>query len=441
MKAPFPWFGGKSRVASLVWERFGDVKNYVEPFFGSGAVLLSRPDAPRIETVNDKDCYLANFWRAIARDPEGVARFADWPVNEADLHARHLWLVNQTHFRELMLRDPNYYDVQIAGWWVWGICGWIGHGWCDTSKLPHVGNAGQGINRLTRQLPHVGNAGQGINRLTRQLPHVGNAGRGINRLTRQLPHVGNAGRGINRLTRKLPMHVGKCTSAMRGINRLTRKLPHVGNAGRGINRLTRKLPHVGDAGRGINRLTRKLPHVGDAGRGINRLTRKLPHVGDAGRGINRLTRKLPHVGDAGRDLQEYFAELAARLRRVRVCCGDWKRVLTPAVTERHGVTGVFLDPPYADGKLQYSAGGIGSNIDAEVRAWALENGDNPKLRIALCGYEGDHLMPDGWSCVPWRARKGYQRADASGLHSGHNERVWFSPHCLRKLYRRGRAHN
>lgn len=318
MKAPFPWFGGKSRVASLVWERFGDVKNYVEPFFGSGAVLLSRPDAPRIETVNDKDCYLANFWRAIARDPEGVARFADWPVNEADLHARHLWLVNQTHFRELMLRDPNYYDVQIAGWWVWGICGWIGHGWCDTSKLPHVGNAGQGINRLTRQLPHVGNAG---------------------------------------------------------------------------------------------------------------------------RGINRLTRKLPHVGDAGRDLQEYFAELAARLRRVRVCCGDWKRVLTPAVTERHGVTGVFLDPPYADGKLQYSAGGIGSNIDAEVRAWALENGDNPKLRIALCGYEGDHLMPDGWSCVPWRARKGYQRADASGLHSGHNERVWFSPHCLRKLYRRGRAHN
>jgi hypothetical protein len=369
MKAPFPWFGGKSRVASLVWERFGDVKNYVEPFFGSGAVLLSRPDAPRIETVNDKDCYLANFWRAIARDPEGVARFADWPVNEADLHARHLWLVNQTHFRELMLRDPNYYDVQIAGWWVWGICGWIGHGWCDTSKLPHVGNAGQGINRLTRQLPHVGNAGRGINRLTRQLPHVGNAGRGI------------------------------------------------------------------------NRLTRKLPHVGDAGRGINRLTRKLPHVGDAGRGINRLTRKLPHVGDAGRDLQEYFAELAARLRRVRVCCGDWKRVLTPAVTERHGVTGVFLDPPYADGKLQYSAGGIGSNIDAEVRAWALENGDNPKLRIALCGYEGDHLMPDGWSCVPWRARKGYQRADASGLHSGHNERVWFSPHCLRKLYRRGRAHN
>ena len=39
-KAPFPWFGGKSRVAHIVWDRFGNVPNYVEPFFGSGAVLL-----------------------------------------------------------------------------------------------------------------------------------------------------------------------------------------------------------------------------------------------------------------------------------------------------------------------------------------------------------------------------------------------------------------
>lgn len=49
MKAPFPWFGGKSRVADLVWDRFGDVPNYCEPFFGSGAVLLQRPYAPGIE--------------------------------------------------------------------------------------------------------------------------------------------------------------------------------------------------------------------------------------------------------------------------------------------------------------------------------------------------------------------------------------------------------
>lgn len=38
------YFGGKSRIASEVWARFGDVTSYIEPFFGSGAVLLSRPE-------------------------------------------------------------------------------------------------------------------------------------------------------------------------------------------------------------------------------------------------------------------------------------------------------------------------------------------------------------------------------------------------------------
>ena len=47
LKAPFPWFGGKSRVAHFVWPRFGNVGNYVEPFAGSLAVLLKRPHEPR----------------------------------------------------------------------------------------------------------------------------------------------------------------------------------------------------------------------------------------------------------------------------------------------------------------------------------------------------------------------------------------------------------
>ena len=46
LRAPFPWFGGKSRVAAVVWRAFGDVPNYVEPFAGSLAVLLGRPHAP-----------------------------------------------------------------------------------------------------------------------------------------------------------------------------------------------------------------------------------------------------------------------------------------------------------------------------------------------------------------------------------------------------------
>ena len=115
MKAPFPWFGGKSRAAELIWSRFGDVPNYVEPFAGSLAVMLARPHAPSIETVNDIDAYVANFWRAIQADPEAVAKHADQPVNEVDLHARHSWLHRQAEHVEKLKCDPDYYDARIAG--------------------------------------------------------------------------------------------------------------------------------------------------------------------------------------------------------------------------------------------------------------------------------------------------------------------------------------
>jgi len=66
MIAPFPYFGGKSKAAGVVWEMFGDVYTYVEPFAGSLAVLLGRPDNHdrKIETVNDVDNYTVSFWRA-----------------------------------------------------------------------------------------------------------------------------------------------------------------------------------------------------------------------------------------------------------------------------------------------------------------------------------------------------------------------------------------
>lgn len=106
LKAPFPWFGGKSRVSNIVWDRFGNVPNYVEPFAGSLAVLLGRPHAPGTETVNDFDCMVANFWRAIKCDPDAVAENADWPVNEADHHARHV--------REWAIANGNNPLLRIA---------------------------------------------------------------------------------------------------------------------------------------------------------------------------------------------------------------------------------------------------------------------------------------------------------------------------------------
>ena len=337
LRAPFPWFGGKRRVAPEVWERFGDVPNYVEPFFCSGAVLLGRPakHAAKIETVNDLDGFVANFWRSVAHDPETTARWADWPVVEADLNARHAWLVGQ---RANLLRrlegDPDHFDPKIAGWWVAGVCGWIGSGFCSGDG-PWIVRDGELVDRRG----DLSNAGQGINR--------------------QMPHVGNAGRGINR----------------------------------------------------------QMPHVGDAGRGINR---QMPHVGDAGRGAF---------------IEEWFDILAARLRDVRVLSGDWTRCLTESLTTRHGITGVFLDPPYGDEIEQTRVYAADSGtVAADVRRWCLENGNDGRLRIALCGYEGeghDALLDYGWTAHAWSTAGGYGGGrGGKGDENRHKERIYFSPACI-----------
>jgi site-specific DNA-adenine methylase len=184
LKAPFPWFGGKSTIAAEVWRRFGNVRNYVEPFLGSGAVLLARPlPFQGTETVNDIDGMICNFWRAIQDAPEAVAEYSDWPVNECDLHARHAWLVGQKESLQARLEgDPDFYDAKIAGWWCWGMALWIGGGFCSGEGPWQVveGENGQ------RQLVHLGDTGRGVKR---QRVHLGDAGQGVQR---RLVHIGGA---------------------------------------------------------------------------------------------------------------------------------------------------------------------------------------------------------------------------------------------------------
>jgi len=62
----------------------------------------------------------------------------------------------------------------------------------------------------------------------------------------------------------------------------------------------------------------------------------------------------------------------------------------------------------------------------------IENGKNPLFRIALCGYDGEHQMPDDWECIEWRATGGYGIvSNGRGRQNAARERIWFSPHCLR----------
>lgn len=157
LRAPFPYFGGKRRAADLIWSALGNVDHYVEPFAGSAAVLLARPHVGRCETVNDLDGMVSNFWRAVKAAPDAVAEACDWPVIEADLHARHLWLIGQREsLTERLIADPEWCDPRAAGWWCWGALAWIGDGWCGdgkpSRKIPNIDARGDRIACASREL-------------------------------------------------------------------------------------------------------------------------------------------------------------------------------------------------------------------------------------------------------------------------------------------------
>lgn len=139
-------------------------------------------------------------------------------------------------------------------------------------------------------------------------------------------------------------------------------------------------------------------------------------------------------------LVAWMRALADRLRFVRIICGDFERVLSPAVTTAHGLTGVILDPPYTPEercKRLYEvedAKDLPEEMLVARRAarWAREHGDDPLLRIVLCGFEGEHEMPTTWRCIPWKGHGGYGlQAQGRGRANRERERLWLSPSCLR----------
>ena len=195
----------------------------------------------------------------------------------------------------------------------------------------------------------------------------------------------------------------------------------------------RRLVHLSDAGMGVNR---QLVHLSDAGRGVNR---KLVHLIDAGSGVTA-SESISATPEGG--VYEWMRALAARLKRVRVCCGDWKRVTGGKSGDslKHFFASgnrcaIFLDPPYSTeadrNETIYREEDL--NVAHEVREWAILQGNDPRLRIALCGYDGEHKMPDNWTVLEWKARGGYASVadgESRGKENCKRERIWFSPHCL-----------
>ena len=164
------------------------------------------------------------------------------------------------------------------------------------------------------------------------------------------------------------------------------------------------------------------PNLFRYGTGIHR---QRPHLSGHGQGVNRLINQD--------NLLEYFNALASRLRQVRVCCGDWTRPTQHAanVSKHISPTGIFLDPPYPQDERDPGCYTVDSKeISYEVYKWAIENGENPNLRIALCGYDQTFDIPNNWETVHWTTHPGYSLMGNTENQNRFRECVWFSPYCI-----------
>jgi hypothetical protein len=382
-KAPFPWYGGKSRAAPLVWQLLGDVPHYVEPFAGALGVLLERPhpcNRPYFsETINDLDGFVCNAWRAIQWSPEATADAASWPVCEADKSARQIaclkWRTDA--MLEQLAGDATFHDPLIAGWWLYGVCCQIGAfsgdgAWTADPVTGRIVKQARGLREpgVARALPHIGDNGQGVNRPQLREPGV----------ARDRPHIANNGQGVN----------------------------HAGLREPGV---ARALPHIGDNGQGVNRPQLREPGVAEP----------------PGNEFHPIT--MP-------ELIRWFRWLSARLRHVRIVNGDWARVCTTGaahtlpVRQGEGPVGIFVDPPYANAERAKGLYGHDcGNVAADVQAWALAAGDNPRTRIVLAGFDVEHtaLEEHGWTVHEW-----YERGFLTGGmgEQAERDRLWASPHCL-----------
>ena len=378
-KTPFPWFGGKTQAADLVWKAFGDVPHYVEPFFGGGAPYSSTGPthatghtSPKPSTTSTD--WSINAWRAMQQHPEATAEHASWPqpVTEADktgpTDRRPPVARRSSHARPARRSTPRWCDPQMAGWWLWAVCVQIG---AFDGRGPWTADPVTG--RIYKQ---------DRNPATRQ-PGV----------RRNLPHLSDDGRGVNRPGTRQP-----------GVSR---DRPFLSNNGQGVN-------HAGTREPGVSRLDAL------AADGYHDIT--MPELV---RWFRHLSARLRHVRILNGDWTRTVTSGAAKHLPVR---------------QGKGPAGIFLDPPYDTGERAatlYTHEADGDDIPAAVRAWCLTNGNDPDYRIALAGYDTEHqeLEHHGWTVHEWfqagHLTGGMGNTNTSGgAHQQGRERIWLSPHCL-----------
>ena len=374
LRAPFPYYGGKGRWADTINERLGTVGVYVETHGGTFAVGLSRPPAPR-EVMTDTNAWVCNFFRSLRGDYEQTAYWADWPTLHQDLTARHRWLLRWgDEHRERMSEDPDWYDAKAAGWWVWGISSWIGHGWCD------------GVHGHENRQPEV--------------------------------------------------MIARACSIQRTTLPVEDKRPYAGGTngqGRGVQpqRVEDKRPRVNErGGQGVQQQRVSVPAGAE---GYDRAPRV--HQSFTGQGVQIQRPVADGEILTGERLRPWFRALAQRLSRVIVLNRSWESAVTDSVLQQtpsspKPTVGIFMDPPYkttggrSTGLYVGDRAGASDDVATASYEWAVAHGD--RYRIAYACHLDDFPVPEGWT-MEYRGFSGHrdEKKKAESLDC-----VMFSPACV-----------
>lgn len=113
--------GSKWNIAQKIVKYIPEHHTYVEPYFGSGAVLFNKPHSA-IETVNDLDDTIVNFFNCLREHTEELAwKIRNTPYSRIEYDRAYRTLKTS--------EDPMEKAVALM------ICSWQGHGYRLNEKV------------------------------------------------------------------------------------------------------------------------------------------------------------------------------------------------------------------------------------------------------------------------------------------------------------------
>lgn len=123
MKNVLHYPGSKKRIAQWIINQMPTHHSYLEPFFGGGAILFEKPPAP-IETVNDLDEDVINFFRVL-KNPETRTHLQEWL--EYTPYARSVYDETFRKVPDGPIEQAGYFAIrsmQSHGFRLTEKCGW-----------------------------------------------------------------------------------------------------------------------------------------------------------------------------------------------------------------------------------------------------------------------------------------------------------------------------